>query len=563
MLLVLVSSGALMGLASLARPLPLEAVAACIAAAVASVFAVTGIMRAMDRKTIASARRLLGLSLVSTLVWIAPLVLGLAVSAVTGLRAGANEFVFGAFLAWGFESIVVNGGFVRNVPVGLAVAAIHPLSMLLIALWAWGSLYPFPVATGAVALILMAVLSLRLQRLTTKRGVPALQLLQAFLKTWVVHEPGDLERCFSAYSKKERVVTDVVVLAGSVEGRRRRVALVLPGVHPGPFFPVGSYNLSELIYRALREEGVAPVVLHGTGGHERNMPTNAMAAAYAGEVSRFVGAQSAREAALMRGPAHDKVGITNITTLAFGREVIAIISNSPFLSDDLDPSTVADAAAAASSLGLTLALVDAHNSVDGESRPMAHIAGGDWESILKRVMALPERSFRLGFASSAEMGLKLGSDVSEGGICLALFAADDGANHALVSADANNAVSGLRARLQEELGRYGVGLIELCTSDTHNSAARGLTDRGYLALGEGSEGVDAVVEAVGRLTAEAERQAAPCTLTAARLETEAPLIGSGSLDDFAALTKSAVSLSRAYANLLVPAILLLAAITLF
>jgi putative membrane protein len=548
-----------MGLASLSRPLTLEAVAACIAAALASVLVLTGLMRAMDAKTIASPRRLLGLFLVSTLVWIAPLVLGLAVSAVTGLRAGANEFVFGAFLAWGLESIVINGGFVKNALLGLALAAIHPLSVLLIVLWAWGSPYPFPLTTGAVALALMAVLSLRLQRLKTNRGIPALQLLQAFLKTWVVHEPGDLERYFSAYSKKESVVTDVIVLASSGE----RVALVLPGVHPGPFFPVGSYNVSELIYRALRAEGVAPVVLHGTGGHERNMPTNAMAAAYAGEVSRFVGSQSAREGALMRGPAHDKVGITNVTTLAFGKEVLSIISNAPFLSDDLDPSTVADATTAASNLGLKLALVDAHNSVDGESRPMAHIAGDDWGSILSRVMALPERSFRLGFASSTEMGLKLGSDVSEGGICLTLFITDDGGKDALVSADANNAVSGLRERIAEELGRSGVRLVELCTSDTHNFAARGLTDRGYLALGEGSEGADAVVDAARRLATEAEQETAPCTLAAARLETEAPLIGSGSLDDFAALTKSAVSLSRAYAKLLIPAVLLLAAITLF
>ena len=40
-------------------------------------------------------------------------------------------------------------------------------------------------------------------------------------------------------------------------------------------------------------------------------------------------------------------------------------------------------------------------------------------------MALPEKRFDLGFASSTEMDLKLGPDVSEGGICVTLFGYDD------------------------------------------------------------------------------------------------------------------------------------------
>jgi predicted neutral ceramidase superfamily lipid hydrolase len=159
------------------------------------------------------------------------------------------------------------------------------------------------------------------------------------------------------------------------------------------------------------------------------------------------------------------------------------------------------------------------------------------------------------------MGLKLGSDVSDGGICVTVFATDD-AKSVLVSADSNNAASGLRERIAEEMGKTGAGLIELCTSDTHNFAARNRTSRGYFALGEGS-GRDAVVEAVMKLTATAESKCAPCALTVARFETETPLIGTESLDDFARLTKDAITLSKGYARILVPAILLLTAITLF
>ena len=131
-----------------------------------------------------------------------------------------------------------------------------------------------------------------------------------------------------------------------------------------------------------------------------------------------------------------------------------------------------------------------------------------------------------------------------------------------MTADSNNAVSGLRERIAEELGKTGISFIELCTSDTHNSAARNLTSRGYFALGEGS-GEDMVVEVVKKLAPTAEASVAPCDLAAARFEIETPLIGTQSLDDFAELTKDAISLSRAYTKLLGPAILLLTAITLF
>jgi predicted neutral ceramidase superfamily lipid hydrolase len=105
-------------------------------------------------------------------------------------------------------------------------------------------------------------------------------------------------------------------------------------------------------------------------------------------------------------------------------------------------------------------------------------------------------------------------------------------------------------------------LIELCTSDTHNFAARNRTSRGYFALGEGS-GKDEVVEAVKKLAAAAENKVAPCALTVARFEMETQLIGTESLDDFAGLTKDAITLSKGYTRMLVPAILLLTAITLF
>jgi putative membrane protein len=546
-----------MELVSLVSRLPLSTVAWGTAFPPVAGLLLAVTIRFFDHKSIASTRRFFGLIFVSTLAWVVPLALGVAVSRLTGLDSGKNEFVLMAFLVWGFESIVINGAFVRNTLASLLLAAVHPIPILLIVVSTGGYTSVWPVLTGLIALAVVLLLLVRLKSLKTKHGVPSLSVLQAFLRTWAGHEPGDLERYFSDYARGEIVLTDVLL----TESRGTKVAFILPGVHPGPFYPVGSYNLSELVYRAVQAKGVVPVVLHGTGGHERNTPTNALATAYADEISRFVGSLGASHRGLMRGPLHDKVGITNITTLAFGEHLFALVSNSPFLSDDLDPATTAEASGEASKLGVRLSLVDAHNSVDGEKRPQAQITAADWESILKRVMALPEREFRIGFASSVGMNLKLGRDVSEGGICVTVFATND-AKTALVSADSNNAVSGLRERIAQELAKKGSDLIELCTSDTHNFAARGLTERGYFALGEAS-GSDAIVDAVKKLYDEAESRIAPSTLAAARFEAETKLIGAESLDDFAGLTKQSTTLAKAYLKVAAPVVLLLIAITLF
>ena len=63
----------------------------------------------------------------------------------------SNEFVFGAFLVWGFETIVINGAFIRNTLVSLVLGAIHPLPILLIVVCRRRISYLYPAVTGLLA----------------------------------------------------------------------------------------------------------------------------------------------------------------------------------------------------------------------------------------------------------------------------------------------------------------------------------------------------------------------------------------------------------------------------
>jgi putative membrane protein len=377
------------------------------------------------------------------------------------------------------------------------------------------------------------------------------------LNTWVEHEPSELEEFFMTYAKTQSVQTEVIVAKTGT----RELCIVIPGVHAGPFAPVGSYNLSELIYRTLHSANTIPIVLHGTGGHERNTPTNELASKYAHLVQQFVSSLEVTARGQMKGPLRSRVGITNVTTMLFGKDIVAILSSAPYASDDLDPATIVDAIAAASELGLELSIVDAHNSIGGESQNQATMTKEDWRLILSRTLALPENSLSLGFADSAEIDFRHGLDISDGGIGVILFATGDSKN-ILITADSNNAVSGLRQEIADAVEQMGFKFIELCTSDTHAFAARNLTDRGYFALGEDTKAED-IISAIGALARKTESSVAPCTTKVASFRTEIPLIGQESLDDFAALTSNAVSLAKSYAEIVVPVVLLFVVITLF
>jgi putative membrane protein len=517
---------------------------------------VTGIVLRIDPKSIISARRFFGLQFASTCVWLVPLFISIPFSYFLK-NAPTNEFVLGAFLAWGFELVIINGAFLRSTTQSLLISAIHPVPILLIVLAGASHNELYSLMTGVTVLIAMLAFLARIDSVKTRNGVSSLRILRSFLKTWVEHEPDELEKYFSGYANNAEVTSDLII----AQREQSKIILVLPGIHPGPFSPIGSYNLSELIYRELKNSDTFPVVMHGTGGHERNVPSNRIASDYAIKLSQFIRAQKQGKKTLMRGPLRSKVGITSITTLSFDDHVLLLISNSPYRSDDLDPSTMAHTVAAATDLHVRIMVVDAHNCVDGPEEPQEQISKDQWTKILADTLQAEEREFRIGAANSEEIGFKHGTDISDGGISMVIFSTVK-SKWALVTADSNNAKSGLREKVSVALNSRGTNLVELCTSDTHKLAARGLTSRGYFALGEQTE-EESLMRCIMELAKLAESRLDTYDLQVATFQSDVPLIGTQSIDDFATLTKTAILLSKRYTKIILPAILILLTITLF
>jgi putative membrane protein len=542
--------------------LPVTAAPVVFFAVFASSGAVTLVIKALDPDSIISLRRMFGVAFAANLIWAIPFAAGSLFSWVVHTpQPSRNEFVLGAFFAWSFELLVVNGAFISSTLRSLCIAALQPIITLFLTSAFVIKVNPAVAYAAILGFVILGITTTFLLKFKTFKtegvGINSLQTFQSFLKSWVSQKPANLEKYFTLYSQDE-LVTTRIVLAGMAD----KVALVLPGVHPGPFFPVGSYDLSELVYHELRKNGVVPMILHGVGGHERNLPTNELAKKYAAEIATIVTASGVGQKILrMRGPTKLKIGPTTVTTLGFGDKIVAFLSNAPYNTDDLDLKIVDGAASAAEQLGVELMLVDAHNSIGGENPEQQSITEGDWRRAFFENMKDPEAEFETGVAHSSELQFDHGSDISDGGVTVLVFK-KQASKYVLVTSDSNNAVVGLRQRIIDELKRDDVGLIELCTSDTHKSAARYLTNRGYRALGEDSDR-ETLVATIKKLERLAEARLSRGGVAVITSQLTLPLIGDKPLNDFADLTKETLSFAKAYARAALASSLVICSLALF
>ena len=127
---------------------------------VLSATAISSAIRIVDRRTIATFRRSQALLLAGELLWLLISAVGATFSLTTGSpNPLTNAILFGAFVCAGFEFIIIEGAFEKNVPVSLGLLVAFPLMM---------------------------------RRRKTSVGHDSLSIFQAFMKTWAAGDADDL-----------------------------------------------------------------------------------------------------------------------------------------------------------------------------------------------------------------------------------------------------------------------------------------------------------------------------------------------------------------------------------
>ena len=511
-----------------------------------SALAISGALKLAEKDTIASFRRILALMLAGVLLWLVLVAVGGSYAwAARSPGSLTNAYLYGAFVCAGLEYLIINGAFTKSASLSLGLAAIQPGVTLLIVRSAELEAHLDGVAlvSGAISLALIVAFPALLKRKKTSRGYDALSLFRAFMKTWAAGLPDDLEGMIAGHSEETEAPTKVLRL----RTRSGDTFMVLPGVHPGPFYPIGSYDLPGIISREFKDIG-AVMTLHRPGGHERNLATRADTMEYAKGVKEL--AKSIvpnREGALLRGPLHGRVGKATASVTAFSNDALLTISFAPYGSDDLDTGVEVAMTELGSEVGFDVSVVDAHNSIsEGLESPETSDPG--WMRLLEAAWRKEAKGFDAAYVHSGEVGFEGNGDLTENGIGLLMIRSGT-TKSVLILADANNSASSLRAEVQSALDAAGYDLVEFCTSDSHNLAARGLTvQRGYEALGEATP-ISAIAELAVKLAKLADSKLAPAEYGSASEGRKVRVFGANALDEFAAITQTSSAFARRYLEL--------------
>jgi len=521
---------------------------------VLSGLAIASALQVLDKRTIATFRRAQALLIGGEALWI----LIAATGAVYAWSSNSsypltNALLFGAFVSVGFEFLVINGAFEKSAPLSLVLAAIHPAATLAVVRLSELSAHLDPVAASAgfIALAIFVAFPMLLKGKKTSLGFDTIGLFQAFMKTWTSGRADELEGVIADHAEEVEVTTKVL----RFRTKSGDIFLVLPGVHPGPFHPIGSYDLPGVVSRSFKDLG--PVMtLHRPGGHEKNIATRADTQAYALAVANLAkGVPIDDGHAVIRGPKHAKVGNASVSASAFFDDLVMTISFAPLGSDDIDTSAEAELARPASELGFDLTVVDAHNSIDPHLQSPVTIDPG-WRELYQWMKASKPERFSVGYSHSSEVGFTGQGDITENGV--GLFLVQTGTTKsALVLADANNSVPNLSKEVAEALGSSGYELIEFCTSDSHNLAARGLTvERGYEALGESTP--PSVIAALAvKMAKLADSRLSPASYGSATMQAKVRVFGAKALEEFAAIMQSSSSFSKRYSRFAITAVVVL------
>jgi len=447
--------------------------------------------------------------------------------------------LYSVFPFWAARAYIIGGVFSHRSPRSVSAVistALAPLYNMILEVQrtALGSI--LPMALG-LPLVVTAGVSLGL----LERGrVGGLRSLSAFMEAWSGSRGGSLELLMSELGDDGKARGYLI--------RASRFIAAVPYVHPGPFRPVGSYNVPEVLAGELDGLGCA-AVLHGAVDHGRNLSSNAITREFASRMAREASSDGFEEGAL--SPMVTLSGSRiRLRGLWIGAKTLLLIIEPVEGLEDYGDAVVERLEALGDRYGVRVIAADAHNSLGPDPG----------EDEVAELLSLAEEMIRRG--PPAERIVRCGCarrpgavwpDIGSAGI--SALALEDGAGHrlAIVVVDSNNAVPGFRHKVDERLRSLGFDSSLLCTTDTHETTGISRTDRGYSALGEVEDGILDIIEGAA---GDALRGMAECGAVGAKeFSMDAKFAGDG----FLSASKDMASRSIRIAKLTLIVALVLAA----
>lgn len=400
--------------------------------------------------------------------------------------------VLGTFFSISFRLLVFRSVFSNKLFIVLPIVALQPIAIFPILSIGYDIItyiieHPLIFVSGLI--LNLAVLVYLFLINTAGKGIlkaPAITMLQAFLRAWSSDEPTLLEEIIEKSSTNTTVKTSILNFSTD----KKKPSLIIPEIHPGPFYPIGSSNLPYQLFQYFSEKKFSPLILHGVSGHEMNLASkkevNHLLKSYDNVKSLKSGDTCSQLLTLKSGKA-------TANGLAFGDFAVIFLTLSPVGMEDFPHEMKKTLEIEAKKIGFNnLLLVDTHNSqgnriIQEEINDLIDVT----KEILKELKKVKQFPLKVGYAHSSELDINLEKDIGPAGISLLLLEVNK-QKYTLLATDSNNARSGLREEIIDNLNTIGISLIEICTTDTHITAGKVMTSAGYIALGDQSETKDLV-----------------------------------------------------------------------
>ena len=498
---------------------------------------------------LATFRRLSTISIMSNLLWFAVSFVGLVVYFATGSEGKIFPLVvLGAFFAICFRAIILGSVFFVNPVQGLPLAIIQPAILLgaaAISTQALSTLSMNVVLAAIGGVIAVVAIEIYLGMLNKPvKGIKALLLLQAFLAAWTTGNPTDLERYFQVSSVERQVTTEMVLLKDSAgEESRPEALLIVPGIHPGPFSPVGSSNLPGDLYSKLRTPEKIPLIFHSISDHDLNLPSKEEVRKYAESLEN---PQVIEKGNTCTPSIIAKEGKATASGFALGKTLWIALTLAPHGMEDLPEVVRKKIEEESLRSGFDACLViDAHNSL-GEKPDELETENLIQASsrIIRELSNSKQLFFTFGFAHTSEISsLDYPKDIGPAGVGLLFFETKE-SHFCLVVVDANNSKLGFREEVMDLFQREtSQAILEICTSDTHVTAAKTQNEKGYLALGDITP-AQQFATILRILLEKAKSRMAPCTFETSIATSSVRTIGNQAWNNFSGLLDNTILIAK-------------------
>jgi putative membrane protein len=440
-------------------------------------------------------RRLMGVEVISILPLGAILLLFSVIGAVIGIAGlWVDGFLIGlaVTLPIRFLSPMAMSSMSswRKLSAGLPTALLTTTMFLILSPYLSSSSKPTIVQAGvlvASGLVLSALgVSLIIRRVeiegTAEIHHSPMDLFRSFLDHWLRKTPTALEDKLLSLSTEGSIETKILSFSG--EGSRPIASLVVSNFHPGPYRDMGSGGLPSELKQSLEESqhGVVQVP-HGISNHKLNIVSHR-------DIDRLLSAATEnypsdhpiREASAM---IREREGEAIVSGQAFGNVALLTVTLAPEEMEDLPTVVATDIEREALRLGFEVLIIDAHNSIVGQTSITPLQAERIIKAavkVLNELRGLSQDPFSVGSAYDGLDTYTLREGIGPGGLS-AMVVRTEGDTVSYTTIDGNNMQQGLRDQILRSIRATGVSDAEVMTTDTHLVTGLVRSPLGYYPVG--------------------------------------------------------------------------------